>query len=156
VDARQRKENHRATSLEDTSMRNEIGVWIDHRRAVIATMDGDKVHLQEVLCDVSSSARSLAEPDGDGPVRRSAGDRYADQLNEFYDRVIAHLKTAGSILIIGPGEAKLELEAHLDQAAMGGRIIGVETVNHLSDAEISQKVKERYTKGLDRPGVEAR
>jgi hypothetical protein len=136
-------------------MRNEIGVWIDHRRAVIAIMDGDKVLLQEVLCDLSSPARP-GEPDGDGRARQGGGERYAERQSDFFDRVIVHLKSAGSILIIGPGEAKLQLESHLDQAAMGGRIIGVETVNHLSDGEIAEKVKERFTKGLERPRYEAR
>jgi hypothetical protein len=132
-------------------MRNEIGVWIDHRRAVIATMDGDHVLLQEVLCNSSTPGA-----DGDGQGRRRANGSYPEQLTEFYERVIGHLKTAGSILIIGPGEAKLELEESLDQAAMGGRIIGVETVNHLSNTEIAEKVKERFTKGLERPRFEAR
>jgi hypothetical protein len=51
---------------------------------------------------------------------------------------------ADSILILGPGEAKTELEARLGKAALGERIVGVETVDKMTDRRIAARVRERF------------
>lgn len=51
-----------------------------------------------------------------------------------------------SIQIFGPGEAKSELEKRLKSKELGERIIGVETVDKMTDRQIAAKVRERLRK----------
>jgi len=53
---------------------------------------------------------------------------FGDTLLVFYNAVIACIHDAESILILGPGEAKGELEKRLVRNKLGGRIVGIETI----------------------------
>ena len=41
--------------------------------------------------------------------------RFTGHLNKYYDEVIACIRDADSILILGPGEAKTELQERLEE-----------------------------------------
>jgi hypothetical protein len=45
-------------------------------------------------------------------------------------------------LIIGPGEAKGELKTRLEHGGLGARIVGVETVDKMTDRQIAARVRE--------------
>ena len=62
----------------------------------------------------------------------------------FYDAVIACIREADSILIFGPGEAKNELENRLEKKDLGSRIVGIETVDKMTDKEIAATVRQRF------------
>jgi len=49
-----------------------------------------------------------------------------------------------SILIFGPGEAKGELKARLTRRNLGGRIVGMETVDKMTDRQIAAKVHQHF------------
>jgi len=132
-------------------MTKRAGVWIDHRKAVIVilTDEGQKTRLV-----ISKSERQLRRS-GDSPLRGPfepqlvpQDDRreraYAGQLNVHYDAVIACIRDAESILIFGPGEAKGELKARLERDNLGGRIVGVEAVDRMTDRQITAKVRQRF------------
>ena len=54
------------------------------------------------------------------------------------------IRDADSIWIFGPGEAKVELEKRLKQEDLGGRIVGVETVDKMTDHQIAAKVRDHF------------
>jgi hypothetical protein len=58
--------------------------------------------------------------------------------------VISHIREADEILVFGPGEAKGELEKRLQGKGLGGRIVGVETVDKSTDGQIAAKVRQRF------------
>jgi hypothetical protein len=64
--------------------------------------------------------------------------------------IIASLRDAESILILGSGEAKGELQERLEKCNLGGRIVSVETVDKMTDRQIAAKVRKRFSK-LDLP-----
>ena len=68
------------------------------------------------------------------------------ELHAYYDSVIARIRSADSILIFGPGEAKNELSARLDAHQLGGRVAGVEVADKLTDRQIAAKVRAYFTK----------
>ena len=132
-------------------MTKQAGVWIDHRKAVIVilTDEGQKIRLI-----ISKSERQLRRS-GDSPLKGSfesqlvpQDDRrqrtLTGQLNVHYDAVIACIRDADSILLFGPGEAKGELKARLERDNLGGRIVGVETVDRMTDRQITAKVRQRF------------
>ena len=68
---------------------------------------------------------------------------WIDHRKAVIDEVIAHIRDADSILILGPGEAKGELNARLVRDGLGNRIVGVETVDKLTDRQIAAIVRAR-------------
>jgi len=70
--------------------------------------------------------------------------RFTGQLDKYYDRVVSCIRDADSILILGPGEAKVELEARLERKALGERIAAIETVDKMTDHQIAAKVRQRF------------
>jgi hypothetical protein len=78
------------------------------------------------------------------PADDSRQKTFTGHLNIYYDAVIACLRDAEAILIFGPGEAKGELKKRLEGLNLGGRIVGVETVDKMTDRQIAAKVRQRF------------
>ena len=132
-------------------MPTKVGVWIDHRKAVVVvvTEEGEEIGL------LISKVEEQLRRSGDSPLKGSfeaqrvpADDRrqraLTQYLNIYYDAVISCIREADSILIFGPGEAKNELEKRLEKNNLGGRIAGIETVDKMTDKEIAAKVRQRF------------
>jgi hypothetical protein len=45
---------------------------------------------------------------------------------------------------LGPGEAKGELKKRLKSQELGGRIVGIETVDKMTDRQIAARVRQRF------------
>jgi hypothetical protein len=134
-------------------MGRDVGVWIDHRKAVIAsvTEKGEEMGL------VISKAESQPRRTGDSPLKgRSEPEKekmsdarqraYTAHLNLYYDAVVAALRDARWILICGPGEAKGELKKRLVRAKMGARILRVETEDKMTGRQLAKKVRDCFAK----------
>jgi hypothetical protein len=79
-------------------MKKEIGLWIDHRKAVIVSIHDDKEEVKEIISQMEKHVRYRGRND----MERSAGEdvrdrRFGNHLNGFYDEVIALLRDADSI-----------------------------------------------------------
>ena len=70
--------------------------------------------------------------------------KFGNRLNKFYNEIIASIRDADSIQIFGPGEAKGELEKRLEHEGLKAHILAIETVDKMTDHQISAKVRERY------------
>ena len=132
-------------------MPTKVGVWIDHRKAVVVvvTEEGEEIGL------IISKVEEQLRRSGDSPLKGSfeaqrvpADDRrqraLTQYLNIYYDAVITCIREADSILIFGPGEAKNELEKRLEKSNLGGRIAAIETADKMTDKEIAAKVRQRF------------
>ena len=73
--------------------------------------------------------------------------RYAGHLQKYYDMIIARIRPAKAVLILGPGEAKVELNARLEREALGGIVAGVETVDKMTPGQLSAKVRDYFRAG---------
>jgi hypothetical protein len=60
--------------------------------------------------------------------------------------VISSIRDVESILLLGPGEAKGELEKRLVAKGLGGRIVGIETFDKMTARRIAAKVREYFRK----------
>ncbi|HSN93567.1 MAG TPA: hypothetical protein VLR89_00735 [Anaerolineaceae bacterium] len=132
-------------------MKREIGLWIDHRKAVIVTIEDKNVEIQEIQSEMVKRVRFSGKSQSKGgvqPVGSTAEDirdrQFGEQLDNYYDTVLAIVKTADSIWIIGPGEAKGELERHIQHAGLGACIVGVEAADKLTNNQIEAKVRDHY------------
>ena len=128
-------------------MKNAAGLWIDHSKAVIVIVSdkGEKTKQMESGMEkhVRFSGGSRSEQGG-GEDQQDR--QFTGHLNTYYDEVIAHIGDAESILIFGPGEAKGELEKRLANKGLGGRIVGIETVDKMTDRQIAAKVRQHFQK----------
>ena len=135
---------------------NKVGIWIDHKKAVIVFASADGVTATTVESDVGPHARysgraGYPTPDGtqDGRGEKKYEERHDQHLDRYYDEVISQLGQPEALLIFGPGEAKLQLKERLSRSkALSERIVGIETTDKLTDSQIVAKVKEHY--GIDR------
>lgn len=122
-------------------MKKEIGLWIDHRKAVIVIIKDQEEEVKKITSNMEKHVRFTSE-DGRGEDVRDR--QFENHLNGFYDEVIAYIRDAGSIQIFGPGEAKGELEKRLEHAGLKQNILAIETVDKMTDWQIAAKVRERF------------
>jgi hypothetical protein len=133
-------------------MKRVVGLWIDHRKAVIVTIVGEG---KEILLTMKSrmephvrfagGSRSMAPHQSLEVTAEDQRDRrFSDHLSTYYDEVISHIREAEAILVFGPGEAKGELEKRLESKGLAGRIVGVEAVDKMTDRQIAAKVRQRF------------
>jgi hypothetical protein len=134
-------------------MKDNAGVWIDHRKAVVVTL----APREERVTSIASNVEKHLERSGDSPLQGSyeASRVPADDARQraltaelaiYYDGVIAQLRDASSILIFGPGDAKGELKKRLIKHKLGGLVAAVETEDKMSDRQIAAKVRDYFAK----------
>jgi stalled ribosome rescue protein Dom34 len=70
--------------------------------------------------------------------------KFGNNLNKFYDEIIASIRDADSIQIIGPGEAKGELEKRIEREGIKAYILAIEIVDKMTDHQILAKVREHF------------
>lgn len=128
-------------------VRVRVGLWIDHRKAVIVTLSDEAEATRQVESNVegqSGSARSGKSHDSRSGAGEGTRERHSEgQLNQYYDEVIAHIRDADAILILGPGEAKGELKTRLERDGLGNRIVAIETADKMTDRQIAAIVRAR-------------
>jgi hypothetical protein len=131
--------------------RTEIGLWIDHKEAIIVALTGGGIHTSHIASGSGKRVRYSGSghsktPAGKKEVTSEDGrDRKAENtLNAFYDEVVAAVRHAESIQIFGPGEAKGELEKRLDRAGLNELVVYVEAADKMSDREIAARVRKHF------------
>ena len=122
-------------------MQRDVALWIDHRQAVIAAVTGDTEDLARIVSGLEKHVRFSG---GEGEAEDSRDKRFEGHLRQYYDKVVASLRDARSILILGPGEAKHEVEKHLRDAGLGKTIVGVETADKMTDPQIAAAARRRF------------
>ena len=132
-------------------MRTKVGLWIDHEKAIVVAITEKAEEITLIISMVEKQLRRS----GDSPLKGSyesqqvpADDRrqrtYTGHLNIYYDAVIASIRNAESILIFGPGKAKDELKKRLGKNNLGGRVVGIETVDRMTERQIAAKVRQYF------------
>lgn len=119
---------------------NHVAIWIDHKEAHILYFDASK---NEFIKSDSSKQHLHHKANAIG-----SGKTPID--HEFFHKVISAVASIKEILILGPGSTKTELVKHAaahDPVAFRA-IVGVETVDHPTDAQIIAYAK-KYFVGVD-------
>jgi len=131
-------------------MTNRVGLWIDHQTAVIVSVSEQG----ETVKKIESGAKHLEYR---GPTRTrnaystqySKGDdqldnQFRQQLNKYYAQVIAELRAAERVLIMGPAEAKSELRRLIGRDKSLRGEIHVETADRMTDRQIAARVRRFF------------
>jgi stalled ribosome rescue protein Dom34 len=120
-------------------VKKEIGLWIDHRQAVVVIL----LEKTEEIQRITSNAEKHIRYSG-GSSEDNRDKRLEEQLSKYYDEVISHLHDADFILIMGPGEAKVELQKHLEDHKRGDCIVALKTTDKMTDHQIVTEVRQHF------------
>jgi stalled ribosome rescue protein Dom34 len=133
-------------------MKKEIGLWIDHREAVIVVLTDGGEEIRHLLSDNEKHIRYSGSSHSKTPqglkevTSEDQRDRkFRNTLNAFYDEIIASIRDADSIQIFGPGEAKGELEKRIEHEGLKAHILAVETMDKMTEHQIAAKVREHFS-----------
>ena len=128
-------------------MNDNVGVWIDHEKAIIVSASEDRITTKTVESSVGTHPRYSGRQDGGGEKKYEA--RHGQRLDQYYDEVIGQLGHPAALVLIGPGEAKRELKERLSRSRrLSEHPVDVATADELTEAQIVAKVKEHF--GIDR------
>jgi len=132
-------------------MKTKAGLWIDHRQAVVVIVSDTGEVIKQISSDAEKQLRRTGSTplQGDFEAQKVPADDtqqriFTAQLNTFYDEVIDCIRDAESVLIMGPGVAKGELKARLEENNLGDRVSRVETVDNMTDPQVAAKVRQYF------------
>ena len=106
-------------------------VWLDHAEAHVMHFSPEDVEKQ--IIRPADNHKNLHIKSG---PRSGSGKTPEDQ--KYYHDIAHALEGASEVLVVGPANAKLQLIKHIHAHDHGlvDKIIGVETVDHPSDAQV--------------------
>ena len=132
-------------------MKTKAGLWIDHRQAIVVIVSATGEEIKQVSSQAEKQLRRTGSTplQGNFEAQKVPADAkqqrvYSAQLKTFYDEVIDCIRDAESILILGPGVAKDELKARLEEKNLGDRVSSVETADNMTDPQIAAKVRQHF------------
>jgi len=134
------------------TMKEKIGIWIDHKEAILVAIEGD----QTTIDRIESHAESHFRPSGGRKAagtsvaqsvsrEQKADERRKHQFHSFYQMVIKKAGKTDNIFIFGPGEAKLELAKEIEKIkGQKSKIAAVEASDRLTENQVVAKVKSFF------------
>ncbi len=113
-------------------------VWLDHNEAHVMYISPDDV--EKSVVQPANPHRHLQHKRGSVSGSRQPEDQH------YYHEVVEAMKDATEVLVVGPGHAKLELIKHIHahDHAMVDKVVGVETVDHPSDAQLVAHARKYF------------
>jgi hypothetical protein len=135
-------------------MNKAVGLWIDHTRAVIVTLENDTEKTQEISSNIENQLLHANETAliSSSDAQTSAAEHVQEKqlgkhLGKYYAAIILNIRDAESIWIFGPDLAKVELENRLKHDELGARVVGIETADQMTYQQIAAKVHAHYSSG---------
>ena len=134
-------------------MQRNVGLWINHNRAFIVSVSGEKEWHRIIESKVEgrirlsggSRSRTIYGPQ-DVISEKKSLERRKHQLHQYYREVTKAIGDAKKILIFGPGEAKGELEKEIKKRKdLSVTIVGVESADQMTDKQIVAKVRKFFS-----------
>ncbi len=132
-------------------MAMKAGVWIDHQQAIVVLVTESGTEVKKIKSDLEKRPRATGRGKSATPYTKNdflAEDRreykMKDHRNKFYDEVIACLRGAEAVLILGPGEAKGEFSKRIKKEKLRVGIVELETTDKMTDRQIALKVAEHF------------
>lgn len=127
----------------------KVGIWIDHRNAVVVTIEDGRESINTIASDVDHQPKAAGRsgnPTKWGPQatfnERRIEENYRHQVVLFYKDVIKSIGKVDQLLVMGPAQAKLEFTDELKKVADFRQVpLKVETVDKMTDPQIAAKVR---------------
>jgi hypothetical protein len=132
-------------------MKEQAGVWIDHRGAVLVfVLRKGNERVARLESGVEKHGRVAGLSAEDAPEGDHRDRQFADHLTKYYDDVIQQLGASSEVFVFGPGEAKGEFQKRMEAKGQGERIVAMETADKMTDPQIAARVRDHFKKRHDR------
>lgn len=111
-------------------------IWLDHSDAKVFHIGAEEI--EETL--VHSPKHQVKGHTPHAPHGESR------ETKQYFEQIVKALGDAKEIVVLGPGKAKLEFIKHVAKHDVGvsERVVGVETVDHPTDAQIVAYVRKYF------------
>ncbi len=119
-----------------------VGVWIDHRKAIIVGLGYNGDDVLEIPSNMEKHVRFSGESGGDSTESQTDGQVTGHQ-KLYYDKVASCLNSAESIMIFGTSGSKREFEKHLLAGYLGARCVDIEVVGPAMYHEVVGNLRGR-------------
>jgi len=124
-------------------MKKNVGLWIDHKKAVIFSLADEGAKMKRILSELKENVQIPGGAQNESEEELGKNSSSGDPSN-FYDEVVDYIFDAESILIFGPGEAKRDLKIKLENKNLHGNIVGFESADKMTDNQIVAKVRQHF------------
>lgn len=127
-------------------IKKRVGLWLSRKKAVIVSIANNIEAKRIITSDMEHYVPySKVEPGAGNGATENKGDlRFWKHLEEYYDKIVAHISDATEIQIFGPDVAKDELQTRLENQGLAGNIVSVEDASQMTDLQIYGKVQKRF------------
>lgn len=133
-------------------MKKNTGIWIDHKQAILVSIEGDQFVVQHVESGAESNLKPAGGWKAGGTVvaqsvfnEHTAEERRKHQYQAFYLKVIELLADSSNIAIFGPGESKIEFAKAIEKVSeLHKKVTVVEACGRLTENQLVAKVKAFY------------
>ncbi len=129
-------------------MGNFCGIWLTHDEAVIVKVNGETVSVEEVSSPMERHHRSTGGKRGKvAYVHRSVNStakldqRRKNDQRRHYLAVKSRVAPATPLLVLGPGQAKVEFVAYLESFGRKGQIKAVKPSKRMTKPQLVALVK---------------
>lgn len=141
-----------SSDMEVFMAHSKIGVWLDHREAVLVGVSDKGISTRffqsgvEEHIDEKRGAGSETPYGPQGVFAEDKADRRNQQiLNQYYSQVANGVNNAKNLYIFGPAEAKKEFAKYLEKNSLDNGIkIEVEAADKMSETQIIETVKKHF------------
>jgi stalled ribosome rescue protein Dom34 len=126
-----------------TSSNHHVAVWLDHHEARVFQVGRDSFD--------ESTFRAPGHHIRRHPDHNVAAKEHPEDAKRFFHDVARALDAGDEVLIVGPSTAKLQFlkYVHANDPKLEARIVGMETVDHPTDAQLAAFAR-KYFHGTDR------
>jgi len=127
----------------------KVGIWIDHRTAVVVTIEDGQESIKTIEGTADRQPKAAGRsgnPTKWGPQatinEHRVAENYRLHVVNFYKDVIKSIGKADQLLIMGPAQAKLEFVEEVEKVAdLRAVPRKVETVDKMTDPQVAAKVR---------------
>ena len=132
-------------------MKQKAGLWIDHRKAFIVNIYDTKVEKLTLESTVEkqrgriNGIRSLAPFEDQMVLADDTQEKiFKDHIKKYYNLVCSKIRNAESLLIFGPGEAKIELRKFIDNNFRPKKEIQIAAADRMTEHQITAMVLRHF------------
>lgn len=131
-------------------MKKFVGIWIDQKKAIIASIQGEREDIKIIRSNLEGRNRTHAGQKSSTPFGPQEG--YSEQkeenrrnriLHRYFNDILACIEDADHIFIFGPAEARIHLGSAIkkhDQLAR--KILINEPSGEMSERQIMGKTRD--------------
>ncbi|WP_366186075.1 hypothetical protein [Flavobacterium ovatum] len=134
-------------------MKKQTGIWIDSKKAIIVTLEGENESITEIISDIENPVHHDNEGNkgsffGNQHVNseKTFDERKKNQTNTYLKDVITSLQESDELYIFGPAETKNKLQQKINEEKtdIASKLKLVETADSMTPNQIVAQVKKFY------------